>query len=70
MEDGTGIVHMAPAFGEDDYNIGQKYDLPVVQLVKPDGTFPPEVTRWSGQFVKDADPSIIKCIIRGSFLHS
>ena len=60
MEDGTGIVHVAPAFGEDDYNIGQKYDLPVVQLVKPDGTFPLEVTRWSGQFVKDADPSIIE----------
>lgn len=60
MEDGTGIVHIAPAFGEDDYTIGKKYDLPVVQLVKPDGTFPKEVTRWSGQFVKDADPSIIK----------
>ncbi len=60
MDDGTGIVHMAPAFGEDDYNVGRKYDLPVIQLVKPDGTFLPEVTRWSGQFVKDADPSIIK----------
>ena len=60
MEDGTGIVHMAPAFGEDDYNVGKKYDLPVVQLVKLDGTFPDEVTPWKGQFVKDADPSIIK----------
>ena len=60
MEDGTGIVHIAPAFGEDDYNIGRKYDLPVVQLVKLDGTFPDEVTLWKGQFVKDADPSIIE----------
>jgi isoleucyl-tRNA synthetase len=60
MEDGTGIVHIAPAFGEDDYNIGKKYDLPVVQLVKLDGTFPPEVPLWEGKFVKDADPSIIK----------
>ena len=60
MEDGTGIVHMAPAFGEDDYNVGLKYDLPVVQLVKLDGTFPDEVRLWKGQFVKDADPSIIK----------
>ena len=60
MEDGTGIVHIAPAFGEDDYNVGRKYDLPVVQLVKLDGTFPEEVTLWKGQFVKDADPSIIK----------
>lgn len=60
MEDGTGIVHMAPAFGEDDYNVGKKYDLPVVQLVKLDGTFPDEVTLWKGQFVKDADPNIIE----------
>ena len=60
MEDGTGIVHMAPAFGEDDYNIGRKYDLPVVQLVNLDGTFPDEVTLWKGQFVKTADPSIIE----------
>jgi len=60
MEDGTGIVHIAPAFGEDDYNVGRKYNLPVVQLVKMDGTFPDVVERWKGQFVKDADPSIIK----------
>ncbi|HVQ00475.1 MAG TPA: isoleucine--tRNA ligase, partial [Candidatus Thermoplasmatota archaeon] len=60
MEDGTGIVHIAPAFGEDDYNVGHSYDLPVVQLVKLDGTFPEEVTLWRGQFVKDADPNIIQ----------
>ena len=60
MEDGTGIVHIAPAFGEDDYNIGRQYDLPVVQLVNMDGTFPDEVKLWKGQFVKDADPSIIE----------
>jgi isoleucyl-tRNA synthetase len=60
MEDGTGIVHIAPAFGEDDYNVGRVYDLPVVQLVRLDGTFPEEVTLWRGQFVKDADPNIIQ----------
>ena len=60
MDDGTGIVHIAPAFGEDDYNVGRKYDLPVIQLVKLDGTFPDKVEEWAGQFVKDADPSIIK----------
>lgn len=60
MEDGTGIVHIAPAFGEDDYTVGCAYDLPVVQLVKLDGTFPEEVTLWRGQFVKDADPDIIQ----------
>jgi isoleucyl-tRNA synthetase len=59
MDDGTGIVHIAPAFGEDDYNIGRKYDLPVVQLVNLDGTFPDEVEKWKGKFVKDADPEII-----------
>jgi isoleucyl-tRNA synthetase len=60
MDDGTGIVHIAPAFGEDDYKIGKRYDLPVVQLVKRDGTFLEDVTLWKGQFVKDADPAIIK----------
>ncbi|KYK22603.1 isoleucine--tRNA ligase [Thermoplasmatales archaeon SG8-52-2] len=60
MDDGTGIVHIAPAFGEDDYNVGRDYDLPVVQLVNLDGTFPDEVKEWKGKFVKDADPSIIK----------
>ena len=60
MEDGTGIVHIAPAFGEDDYQVGRKYDLPVVQLVKMDGTFPDTVEKWKGQFVKDADPKIIE----------
>ncbi|MBU0498408.1 MAG: isoleucine--tRNA ligase [Candidatus Thermoplasmatota archaeon] len=60
MDDGTGIVHIAPAFGEDDYTVGRTYDLPVVQLVRLDGTFPKEVTLWAGQFVKDADPSIIE----------
>ncbi|MBS3748482.1 MAG: isoleucine--tRNA ligase [Candidatus Thermoplasmatota archaeon] len=60
MGDGTGIVHIAPAFGEDDYTVGKSYDLPVVQLVKLDGTFKDEVELWKGEFVKDADPKIIK----------
>lgn len=60
MDDGTGIVHIAPAFGEDDYNVGLDYDLPVVQLVNLDGTFKEEVEPWKGEFVKDADPKIIK----------
>ena len=60
MDDGTGIVHIAPAFGEDDYTVGMKYDLPVVQLVNLDGTFKKEVEPWKGEFVKDADEKIIK----------
>jgi isoleucyl-tRNA synthetase len=58
LEDGTGIVHMAPAFGQDDYEMSKIYDLPVVQLVDLDGNFTKEVTHWAGMFVKDADPSI------------
>jgi isoleucyl-tRNA synthetase len=58
-EDGTGIVHMAPAFGEDDYQAGRKYDLPVLQPVDKSGKFTSEITPWAGQFVKDADRDII-----------
>jgi isoleucyl-tRNA synthetase len=58
-EDGTGIVHMAPAFGEDDYQAGRKYNLPVLQPVDKSGKFTAEVTPWAGQFVKDADRDII-----------
>ncbi len=57
-EDGTGIVHTAPAFGEDDYNTGKKYDLPVLQPVNKEGEF--TATPWEGKFVMDADPEIIK----------
>ena len=59
LDSGTGIVHCAPAFGADDYAVGQKYDLPVIQLVDAQGKFKPEVTPWAGMFVKDADPKII-----------
>lgn len=59
MDEGTGIVHIAPAFGEDDYNIGKQYNLPVVQLVNLDGTFKDVVELWKGEFVKEADPKII-----------
>jgi len=58
VEDGTGIVHTAPAFGEDDYNTGMKYGLPVVQPVSEEGKFTDTI--WKGMFVMDADPDIIK----------
>ena len=58
-EDGTGIVHIAPAFGEDDYVVGQKYDLPVVRPVDKSGKFEKEITDYQGKFVKDADKEII-----------
>lgn len=59
-EDGTGLVHTAPAFGQEDMETGKKYNLPVLLTVKPDGTFINEVTPWRGVFVKDADKSIIE----------
>ena len=60
LDEGTGIVHCAPAFGEDDSRVGKKYDLPFVQLVNDRGRFVDSVTDWAGFFVKDADPRIIK----------
>jgi len=57
-EDGTGIVHTAPAFGEDDYQTGKKYGLPVLQPVDESGHYTD--TPWKGMFVMDADPEIIK----------
>ena len=58
-EDGTGIVHIAPAFGEDDYKVGIKYGLDFVQLVDSEGNMTKE-TDFAGMFVKDADKLIIK----------
>jgi len=57
--DGTGIVHIAPAFGEDDMRVGQENDLPLVNAVDTEGRFVAEVTPWAGVFVKDADALII-----------
>jgi len=57
-EDGTGLVHIAPAFGAEDMDAALEYDLPILQTVAGDGTFIPEVRPWSGKFVKDADPLI------------
>ncbi len=56
--DGTGIVHIAPAFGEEDMRVGMENDLPVVNAVDTEGKFVPEITPWAGVFVKDADPAI------------
>ena len=58
MSDGTGIVHIAPAFGEDDAKVGRKYGLPFVQLVDGKGNLT-EDTPYAGLFVKDADPKVL-----------
>ena len=59
LTDGTGIVHIAPAFGEDDANVGRKYNLPFVQLVDAKGDMSAD-TPFAGKFVKDADPLVLK----------
>jgi isoleucyl-tRNA synthetase len=66
-EDGSGIVHIAPAYGEDDYQISRTYNLPTIHPVNKSGEFSPEVTDFAGMFVKDADPEIIRVLkARGS----
>jgi isoleucyl-tRNA synthetase len=59
MTDGTGIVHIAPAFGEDDAKVGRNYDLPFVQFVDDKGNLTEE-TPYAGTFVKEADPMVLK----------
>jgi isoleucyl-tRNA synthetase len=75
-EDGTGIVHIAPAFGDDDMNLGKENDLPFIQHVNRDGTFKPEVTDFAGQKVKPiedhqkTDVEIIKYLAKQGTLFS
>ena len=69
LSDGTGIVHIAPAFGEDDANVGRKYDLPFVQFVNPKGEMTEE-TPFAGLFVKKADPLILKYLENEGLLFS
>ena len=59
LTDGTGVVHIAPAFGEDDAKVGRKYDMPFVQLVDEKGNMG-ETTPFAGMFVKKADPEVLK----------
>lgn len=59
-EDGTGLVHTAPAFGAEDMSAAQQYNLPVLMTVGDDGAFIAEVKPWRGMFVKDADPLIVQ----------
>ena len=69
LTDGTGVVHIAPAFGEDDANVGRKYDLPFVQLVDGKGEMTKE-TPWAGVFCKKADPMVLKALEEKGLLFS
>lgn len=70
-EEGTGIVHIAPMFGEEDYNVAQRYGLPLIQHVAMDGTFKPEVSNWNGKFSKGQDQNIVEELKKmGKVFHS
>ena len=62
MGDGTGVVHIAPAFGEDDYKVGKRYGLPVVQLINERGCFDERFKELNGLFAKKADKSVLEML--------
>ncbi len=69
LSDGTGVVHIAPAFGEDDYKVGKRYNLPVVQLINEEGKFPAGCGELTGVGAQAADPAVIKDLkVRGLLL--
>ncbi|MFH1780713.1 MAG: class I tRNA ligase family protein [Candidatus Nealsonbacteria bacterium] len=68
LGEGTGIVHIAPAFGEDDMDVGKKNDLPVILNVDEEGKYKKEVTDWAEMRVKDANPLIIENLKKRNFL--
>ncbi|MDX9858011.1 MAG: isoleucine--tRNA ligase [candidate division Zixibacteria bacterium] len=60
LDDGTGIVHIAPGFGADDYEAGKLHDLPILQAIEPNGIFKPHSGKYAGMWIKDADKEITK----------
>ena len=69
LTDGTGIVHTAPAYGDDDSKTGKKYDLPLINLVNSEGKFVDSVEPWKGMFVKKADPKILEYLKENGMLY-
>ena len=69
VTDGTGIVHIAPAFGEEDFNLGKSRGLPMVLSVDLDGKMIPNNKAWDGKFVKKADPMIMEDLEQRDILH-
>ena len=69
LTDGTGVVHIAPAFGEDDSKVGRIYDLPFVQLVDAKGEMTKE-TPWAGTFCKKADPLVLQDLKERGLLYA
>ncbi|UCG62498.1 MAG: isoleucine--tRNA ligase [Candidatus Zixiibacteriota bacterium] len=69
LEDGTGIVHIAPGFGQDDYDVGQEYGLPVFQAIEANGYFKDFAGPYKGMFIKDADPIIMEDLKKAGKLY-
>ena len=70
-EDGTGLVHTAIAFGEDDFRLGEQYGLNVINPVRPDGTYDERIGPYAGRWVKDADPDLVEDLrARGRLLRA
>ncbi|MBI4159677.1 class I tRNA ligase family protein [Candidatus Wolfebacteria bacterium] len=69
MDDGTGIVHTAVMYGQEDFELGKKYKLPMKHTVDDSGRFTEDVAEWAGQFVKDAEPAIIKNLEERNLLY-
>jgi len=69
LDEGTGLVHMAPAFGEEDMQVAKKNNLPVILNVDEEGKFKKEVKNWPGMWVKDADPLIIENLKKRNILY-
>jgi isoleucyl-tRNA synthetase len=67
-EDGTGVVHIAPAFGAEDLEMGRQFGLPFIQLVNEEGNFTPETADYAGRFVKDADADLVRDLDRRGLL--
>ena len=60
VEDGTGVVHIAPNFGEDDFETGKKYDLPIVDIMDDDGVYTEEAGKWKGIYFKNAGKKVLE----------
>jgi len=69
MEEGTGMVHIAPAFGEEDMVAGKENDLPILMTVNEEGKFKADVKPWAGTFVKEADPLIVEDLKKRNLLY-
>jgi len=60
VEDGTGVVHIAPNFGEDDFEAGKEHDLPIIEIMDENGAYTNEAGEWEGTYFKDAGKKVLQ----------